>query len=242
MSAPRPPLSITVVAPVRRTPDMAAVIEGSYPTPAGAGVDLRFSWLSRPGATIESESDVAAHAPETIEACLQAERDGAEAVIIACFADPGLAAAREALSIPVVGEGEAGMHVANLLCERYAVLATRVARVGPILRNARRAGVAAKLGSVRPMGLRVAGLDAAAAPSVAEIAAAAVEEDGADGIVLSCLGIDPHMSERVHGLLAERLGREVPVIDPAQAAFGLACTLVEMRRRLAATTNGSSPG
>jgi allantoin racemase len=213
---------------------MAAVIEGSYPVPPGTGVDLRFRWLEDAGATIESEADVAAHAPETIAACREAERDGAEAVIIACFADPGLAAAREALAVPVVGEGEAGMHVANLLCDNYAVLATRVARIGPILRNARRAGLATKLGSVRPMGLTVAGLDAAAAAGVADVAAQAVELDGADGIVLSCLGTDPAMSERVHALLARRVGREVPVIDPAQAAFGLALSLVEMRRRQAA--------
>ena len=38
--------------------------------------------------------------------CALAERDGFDAVIIHCFIDPGLRAARERVRIPVVGPGE----------------------------------------------------------------------------------------------------------------------------------------
>src|SRR5690348_6350752 len=38
--------------------------------------------------------------------CAAAERDGFDAVIIHCFVDPGLRAARDRVGIPVIGPGE----------------------------------------------------------------------------------------------------------------------------------------
>jgi allantoin racemase len=48
-------------------------------------------------------------APGVVDAAIKAEADGAEAVVIDCMLDPGLDAAREAVSIPVIGCGEAAM-------------------------------------------------------------------------------------------------------------------------------------
>jgi Asp/Glu/hydantoin racemase len=46
----------------------------------------------------------------------------ADAAIVAAFADPGLGAARELLSIPVVGMAEAAMLTACMLGRRFAIL------------------------------------------------------------------------------------------------------------------------
>jgi Asp/Glu/hydantoin racemase len=51
----------------------------------------------------------------------------ADAAIIAAFADPGLGAARELLSIPVVGMAEAAMLTACMLGRRFAILTFAVA-------------------------------------------------------------------------------------------------------------------
>lgn len=46
----------------------------------------------------------------------------ADAVVIAAFGDPGLAAARELLSVPVVGMAEAAMLTACMLGHRFAIV------------------------------------------------------------------------------------------------------------------------
>ena len=51
----------------------------------------------------------------------------ADAVVIAAYADPGLGAARELLSIPVVGMAEAAMLTACMLGRRFAILTFAVA-------------------------------------------------------------------------------------------------------------------
>jgi allantoin racemase len=47
--------------------------------------------------------------------CALAERDGFDAVIIHCFIDPGLRAARERVRIPIVGPGEVTLKAAASL-------------------------------------------------------------------------------------------------------------------------------
>ena len=47
--------------------------------------------------------------------CVLAERDGFDAVIIHCFIDPGLRAARERVRIPIVGPGEVTLKAAASL-------------------------------------------------------------------------------------------------------------------------------
>lgn len=53
---------------------------------------------------------------------LAAHAGDADAAIVAAFADPGLGAARELLSIPVVGMAEAAMLTACMLGRRFAIL------------------------------------------------------------------------------------------------------------------------
>ena len=53
---------------------------------------------------------------------MAAAKAGADAAIIACFDDTGLAAARASVSIPVLGIGEAAFHAAMRLGERYSVV------------------------------------------------------------------------------------------------------------------------
>ena len=54
----------------------------------------------------------------------EAEQRGYQAVIIACFSDPGLDAAREATDLPVVGIQDAAMHLAAQLGYQFSVLTT----------------------------------------------------------------------------------------------------------------------
>jgi Asp/Glu/hydantoin racemase len=152
---------------------------------------------------------------------------GADAVIIACFGDPGLFALRELAPIPVVGMAEAACHLAATLGRKFSIV-TGGHRWGPMLEEFVAAiGLASTLASVRT--LDALGADIATHPeAVLECLAAACREaaqrDGAEVVVLGGLGLAG---------LAERVGTElpVPVIDNVVAAVRAA----EAAATLAAT-------
>jgi allantoin racemase len=66
-------------------------------------------------ASVESYYDEALAVPDIVAQVRRAEREGMDAVIINCMGDPGLDAAREVVSIPVIGPCEASMHLAAML-------------------------------------------------------------------------------------------------------------------------------
>jgi allantoin racemase len=47
-----------------------------------------------------------------------------DAIVIACFGDPGLDAAREASAVPVLGIAEAAFHAASFLATGFSVVTT----------------------------------------------------------------------------------------------------------------------
>lgn len=146
------------------------------------------------------------------------EGKGADAVIIACFGDPGLFALRELAAVPVVGMAEASCHLASTLGRKFSIV-TGGHRWGPMLEEFVAAiGLAANLASVRTVD--ALGADIAAKPDAAleDLALAcrkAAQEDGAEVVVLGGLGLAG---------LAERIGAEVPVpvIDNVVASVRVA--------------------
>lgn len=69
-------------------------------------------------ASIECAYDKALAAPFVIKKAEWAEEQGYDAVVISCMGDPGLRGAREAVSIPVLGPGEAARQIAPILGEK----------------------------------------------------------------------------------------------------------------------------
>jgi len=59
---------------------------------------------------------------ELIEKAIQAERDGYDGVIFACFLDPGVLEARENIDIPLIGTHEPTIHLAAMLGHRFTVV------------------------------------------------------------------------------------------------------------------------
>jgi allantoin racemase len=66
-----------------------------------------------------AEAAVAAHA--VVDALAEHGR-GYAAAIVAAFGDPGLAAAKELMDVPVVGVSEAALLIAYLLGRRYSIV------------------------------------------------------------------------------------------------------------------------
>lgn len=68
------------------------------------------------------------------ESCIQAEKDGFDAVIVGCCYDPGVRVARELVDIPVIGPLEATMQLAPYYGHDY-VLVTDHHKAVPYLRD-----------------------------------------------------------------------------------------------------------
>lgn len=85
-----------------------------------ADTEVDFVNIDYGTASIESEYDKALAAPFVIKKVEWAEKQGYDAVVISCMGDPGLQGAKQAVSIPVVGPGEAARQIAPILGEKVA--------------------------------------------------------------------------------------------------------------------------
>lgn len=181
-------------------------------------------------ATIESEFDEALAAPDTIARICEAERDGCDAVVVSCFADPGVKGAREVVDIPVLGPGESSMHLATILGECFSVLTVLESAVPAVRNHARLFGVMDRLASVRSVEIPVLELHQDAAKITAaliEEGVQAVRQDGAHVLVLGCTGMTGLAQEVEMGLARHGI-ENVPVLDPLECAIKLAEALVNL--------------
>jgi allantoin racemase len=150
---------------------------------------------------------------------------GYDAVIVAASVDPGLAAAREMLDVPVAGITEAALHAACLLGGLTGAVVIG-AHSGTILREmAAGYGLDRRIGAVRTLLVPPVALLADLAGAARAIEAAAQEmvaNDGVDTIVL--------IGAVMAGLPAVvQPGVPVPVLEGVSAAVALAEGLVRLR-------------
>ena len=151
----------------------------------------------------------------------------ADAVVIACFGDPGLDAAREATAAPVLGIAEAAFHAASFLATRFSVVTTLTRTCVIAERLVQRYGFEAQCAGVHGTDIPVLDLEGAGEALVGQIeeaARAAIARDRSGAIVLGCAGMAPLCSE-----LSGRLG--VPVIDGVAAAVKFAEALAALGLR-----------
>ncbi|MFC4113203.1 aspartate/glutamate racemase family protein [Nonomuraea zeae] len=175
--------------------------------------------------SIESHYDEALAVPGVLAEIAAGERDGVDAYVIACFGDPGLDAARELASGPVIGVAEAAMHAATLVGRGFSVVTTLSRTAGRAWDLAHRYGFAAACRGVHACEIPVLGLeDPAARATVTELCVSAVERDGSDSVVLGCAGMASFCAE-----VSRATG--VPVIDGVSVATRLAESLVALGLR-----------
>ena len=164
---------------------------------------------------------VAAHA--ALDAYAR-EGGGADAVVLACFGDPGLAGLRELARVPVVGMAEASCHMAVTLGARFAIV-TGGRRWGPMLEEYVAAiGLGQNLAAVKTLAL--SGAEIAANPDSAlsqltDACLSCVTEDGAEAVILGGAGLAGLASR-----IAERV--PVPLVDCVAAAVTAAEAMVRL--------------
>ncbi|MEZ0000195.1 aspartate/glutamate racemase family protein [Sinorhizobium fredii] len=188
---------------------------------AGHGTEI-IAATSRGGpASIEGHYDGAIAVPGLLMEIREGEAAGADAAIIACFDDTGLEGARALARIPVVGLCESAVLTAALLSQRFTVVTT-LERSRVLIENlVRRYGMGDRA-KVRAADIPVLELEDAASGALDKLKGQierALEEDGAEAIVLGCAGMAD---------LAQSLQRQygVPVIDGVSAAVKQAEALV----------------
>jgi allantoin racemase len=195
---------------------------------AAAGTEVVAEPTAKGPAAIESAHDAGLVVPELIRLAPLAEKRGFSAIVMGCYSDPGLDALRELLTIPVIGPGAASLHLAAQLGTRISVLTPSGRGYGRVAARLRGLGIATLLASVRGIGLSVMDLakqKPGALDKAAEAARIAVEQDGADVLVLGC------MSMAFLPGICEELGRRVgvPVVNPVVAALKTAEAVASMK-------------
>jgi len=201
----------------------------NYSNAARPGTNIKVVSLDWGTASIESFLDEALVIPNILSRVIQAEEEGADAVIIDCMADPGLYAARELVSIPVVGPAQASMHLAAILGHRFSVLAVGERDIPAVEDQATLYGLINRLASVRAFNVPVLDLEKnidAVLRVIIDLAEKVVREDDAHVVIPGCTGL-AGLASRLQTGLAER-GCEVPVLDPPSVALKLVESLVDL--------------
>ena len=207
---------------------MTELVGGAARAVAGVGTRILASNPAMGPASIESHYDEALAVPGLLSEIAAGERAGAErpdGYVVACFGDPGLDAARELAAGPVVGIAEAAMHAAVMLGRSFSVVTTLSRTTGRARDLANHYGFGDRCASVLACDVPVLELDdpaSGAARLVEDLARRAIDDDGADSIVLGCAGMAAFCRR-----LSGRLG--VPVIDGVSAATLMVESLVRMR-------------
>ncbi len=181
---------IKIVVPVATAAWNELVLEDMGRYKAG-DTELAVVNIEKGPESIECTYDVAWAELLTVQECEKAEAEGCNGVIIYCFGDPGLRAAKEKLDIPVVGINEPAVHFASMLGNRFSIMA-----VGPdtvnramLVDNVLLYGLESRCASIRFLSMPVLELETQKdkqTKRLFEEAQKAVEEDGADTIVLGC--------------------------------------------------------
>ncbi len=147
-----------------------------------------------------------------------------DAIILNCFGDPCIEAAREIAAVPVLGPGETSMHIACLLGHKFSVISPTRKTALQVELNIRKFGLKNRLAAIIPLDIDVKNLEKnpeKTIQTVVEKAKKTIIEDGADVIVLGCTAL-AYWAEEIQKRL------NVPVIEPAAVTLKIAQILARL--------------
>ncbi|HHY80811.1 MAG TPA: hydrogenase expression protein HupH [Thermoanaerobacter sp.] len=179
-------------------------------------------------ASIECEYDEAMAVPDILNKVKKAQEEGFEGIVIDCFGDPGVHAARELVDIPVCGGFEPSMQIALGLGQNIGAV-TVLPNVIPMLHDlVAKMGIEKRIKALRYVNIPVLDLgdkkkleDALFKESLD-----AIQKENVHVIVLGCTGMMGVANNLMNRL--KEAGYDVPVIDPAFAAVRMVKTYIRM--------------
>lgn len=218
-------MKICAIIPILKEEIFEEITYKELKAAARSDVEISVVSIEKGPASIESAYEEEMAAPGILEKVREAEKEGFDAVIIDCMGDPALEAAKEIVDIPVVGPAQSSMAIASTLGDKFSVVTVLDRLIPLIWREIKDYGYEGQVASVRSVEVPVLELE----EKRAEVKAAllreskkAIEEDGADTIILGCTGLIGMARE-----LQEAL--KVPVVDPGVAPVKLAEILVDLK-------------
>jgi allantoin racemase len=222
-------IAYLIPGPIHRTALGQAEVErreAKLASWAGPGTSVTVRPVESGPASIESVYEEYLSIPPTAALLHQIEEEGHDAAVIGCFGDPGLDGLREISDMLVVGPAAASVALATTLGHRFSIVTVTASIVPALRRLVWEAGALEALASVRHIETSVLAVNqepGSALKHMLEQGRAAVEQDGADALVLGCMSM---------GFLdvAEQMTRElgVPVINPSKASLKIAEATVAM--------------
>jgi allantoin racemase len=218
------PVTIQVIVPITTEGFRdVSVFEGLL----GPDVRITQSQIAKGPASVECDLDEALAAPGVAARAVEAEQAGADAIVIDCMGDPGMDAAREVVSIPVLGPCLTAMHAASMLAHKFSVVTVMDRLIPSFERRAAVYGLTT-MASCRSVEVPVLDLEAEREQSVkrlTEESIAAIEQDGAHAIVLGCTGM-LGWAQDIEQRLVDAGYPGVPVVDPIPLTLHTAAALV----------------
>lgn len=189
-------------------------------------VEVEVASVERGPSSIETFYDEAFAMPGILK-LVDEWKSRCDAIVINCFADPAVHAARESADIPVVGPAEASMSLALTLGHRFGVVST-FNNSGPWIElQARALGIEDRLAGAVGVDIPVLELGddlGKTARYLVDAAKDLIASKGAEVIVLGCTGMAP-VAAMIRGEI------EVPVVEPLSAAYKTAELLVDLGLR-----------
>lgn len=168
-----------------------------------------------------SEADMMLADISIFEAGMNAEKEGFAAVCIDTMSDSGVSALRSVLSIPVIGPGRTSMLAALSLGSKFSIVTMWQKWRHLYDKTISDLGIGHALASVRSIDVApdnqalLGGKEEALFPLLEQAAISAIEEDGAEVILLGSTTM-----HQAHDYLSNVL--DVPVINPGPLTYKMA--------------------
>lgn len=191
-------------------------------------IDIEFVCAPDGGRTLDSYYEGTLADFYCLQAGARAEEEGFSAVCINSMSDSGIAALRSRLTIPVIGTAQAAYLTACQLGRKFSIISMWDQWKWLYEKVLNEQGLEHRLASIRSIGVRpdtaelLEGKEDIVFPKLIEAAEGAVEEDGADVLILGSTTM--HQS---HLYLAGKMS--VPVINPGLAAFKACETFLDLQ-------------
>jgi allantoin racemase len=206
---------ILVVNPAANPKMTERIDRTADPFRRGGDVEIVSQTVSAGPPLVASSADVDL-AAVALRAHLSGEK--ADVFVIACYADPGLHACRELGATPVLGVGRCAALASLAIVDNFGVIALSEAAIPRHLRALRQIGLEGHLAGERALPPGEAS-EEAMLERLTQAGRALRDEDGAGAAIIGCAEF---------GALRPRLERAlgIPVIDPVEAALGMAMTMI----------------
>lgn len=187
----------------------------------GPDIEFQFESVRAAPKNYVSQYDLVLADVGMMEAGLDAQKRGFDAVCIDTMSDSGVAALRSVLEIPVIGPGRASMLMAMMLGDRFSIITMWEQWKHLYVRTIKDLRLTDHCASVRSIDIApdnqglLKGKEEAIFPLLEKAAMQCVEEDGAHVILLGSTTM-----HQAHQYLAERL--PVPIINPGPLSYKMA--------------------